>query len=396
MHKDYSIIAILLFPFLPFLSFLIACTDLRRRANGIVFILFYGLFGYCHTFDDIRADSYRKMLEFSYSSHIPLTDIVSAYTDGATMDIYQTWLFSQISIFTNNPNIMMMIVGLIGGFFSLLLIQRILKDYNKSFDLCVGLIILLVTLPISPVQMGGIRGFTALSIFSYSAIKFLIDKENKWLIPILCTPLIHFGYFVFVIATIIIRIIPIKYNVLFWPVIIVCIASLFLDTSSWAGITNRLNTHIENDAISYRTSHYVDSDTDANFNSSITNQILNIQYKIIACYVTVLLLHLRKNFNKLNLSQYTKQVYSILLFFLFIGFLFVTFSVVGQRYLYYGIIVLGMFLLNLYKENADTYIKYYIIIIPIIFIGNIAWTIYNSYCNTGIDIYVKTLPQLIL
>ena len=55
-----NLLAILLFPIFPFLSFLIACTNLKGRANGVVFVLFYALFGFCHTFRDIRSDAFRK------------------------------------------------------------------------------------------------------------------------------------------------------------------------------------------------------------------------------------------------------------------------------------------------------------------------------------------------
>lgn len=396
MRKDTSLIALILFPFLPFLSFLIACANLKGRVNGIVFVLFYGLFGYCHTFEDIRVDSYRKMLEFGSSTHTSFNDIMREYLDGDKMDIYQTWLFSQISVYTNNPNIMMMVVGLIGGFFCLQLLRRIQNDYGGPLNMFICILIILMSIPISPVQMGGIRWFTGLSLFAYSVLRFVIDKKNIWIIPILCTPLIHYGFFIFVVSVIIVRIFPFKHNLFYWPVIVVCTASLFLNTSSWSGATNNLDTFIENDAISYRANHYADSETDADFNESLTNRILSIQNKIVACYIVILLINLRYRWHTLNISNYSQRVYNYTLFFLLVGFTFITFSVVGQRYLYLALILLGHCLLNLYKENNNSFIKFYISIIPIVFIGYIAWTIYNSYISTGINIYIKTLPQLLL
>ena len=396
MHKDKSLLAIVLFPFLPFLAFLIACTDLRKRGNGVVFVLFYGLFGFCHTFEDVRADSYRKMLDFTNTSSSSLIEIIRDYIDGDKMDIYQSWLFSWVSKITDNPHVMMMFVGLIGGFFSLLLLRRIMNDYKDSFNIYVCCILIVISLPISPVQMGGIRGFTALAVFSYAALKFIVDQKNIWIIPILCTPLIHFGYFVMVGAAIIIRIIPIKHNLLFWPVILACIASLFLDTSSWSGITGDVDTYIDNDAISYRTNHYADSDTDAEFNKSLTNKILDIQNKVIACFIAILLIYLKRNWHRFKHTTYSTHIYNYMLFFLFIGFTLISFSVVGQRYLYFGTIMICMYLLILYNQNRESRVKRIITMLPIVFLGNIAWTIYNSYYNTGIDIYIKTLPQLLL
>ena len=396
MRKDYSLISILLFFIQPFLAFLIACTDLTKRANGITFVLFYGLFGYCHTFKDIRADGYRKMLEFMDTDKTSLIDILSQYMEGDIMDIYQSIIFNWIISFTNNPHIMMMIVGIIGGIFCLKLLKRILAEYSESFNIYICCLLILISLPISPVHMGGIRGFTALSVFAYSAIKLLIDKKRAWIIPIFFTPLIHFGYLLVVGYILIILILPYRHNLFFWPAIIACIASLFLDTQSWVTVAENATLYVDNDAITQRTNHYTDIDTGTEFNRSLTTKALNIQNKILAWYVVILLIYLRRNWEELNHSQYSYKIYNYALSFTFLGFGLLSFSVVGQRYLYLCWIMLGLFLLVLYNKNRNSTIRLLIAIIPLVFLGHILWVIYNSYVVTGTTLYYQSLPQLTL
>ena len=105
----------------PFLTFIASCTNLERRANQIVFVLFFALFGYCHTFEDTRADSYRKYIKFNNYTTQDVGSIIGDFTDGDTKDIFEELLFSVTKSLTDNPHILMMLVGLFGGFFRCLI-----------------------------------------------------------------------------------------------------------------------------------------------------------------------------------------------------------------------------------------------------------------------------------
>ena len=73
----------------PFLTFLYSCFDLRKRTAQIVFVLFFALFGYCHSFEDTRADSYRKAQSFTdYAAH-EYDDIYDNFKAGEQKDIYE-------------------------------------------------------------------------------------------------------------------------------------------------------------------------------------------------------------------------------------------------------------------------------------------------------------------
>lgn len=391
-----NLLALVIFPFAPFLSFLMACLNLREKANGVVFVLFYALFGFCHSFEDIRADSFRKAVNFKEHFSYSLSDILEQYSNGEIMDIYETTLFSYLRHFTDDPHIMMMVVGFIGGFFTLLLLKRIANDAKINYSVYITILIFLIIMRVSPVQMGGIRNFTALAIFAYSVIRFIIDRRNIWILGIIAAPLIHFGFIVYSIGAIIFRIFPINWNKMLWPTIVVCIASLFLDTSSWSNIMGWADQYIYNEAIGDRTDLYTDIDVNAEFDKSLTTKFLDIQNKISACFTIFLLLYLKKRRTIINAHSYSSNILNLTLFFIFIGYIFISLSVVGQRYLELGIILLYMSLISIYQIDRSKNIKLLIIATPFAYSIHIAWTIYNCYCNTGLGIYFLPLPALIL
>lgn len=388
--------AILIFPIAPFLSFLCACTNLKNKFNGAVFILFYGLFGFTHTFSDIRADSYRKAWLFSEFNNNSYQDIWSNYVDGNIMDIYEGFLFVFIKQWTNDPHIMMAIVGAIGSFFIYLVLRRIVADWNGARNACFYILLVFILCKYNPVGMGGIRYFTAFAVFSYSAILFLIDNNKKGIIGIILSPLIHFSFILYVIALLFIKYIGLPKKLLFWLVVVACVTSMFLDTSSWTNVISQVDIDSVNQSVASRTEHYATDETDAKFQSSLTTQIMKIQNTIISVYVLIFLFFIKKRWKSLNINLYCNNLYKFLLFFLLIGYVFSSFSVVGQRYLNFGHVLLYFFILNLYVHNRNKEVKLFIYSMPFLFSANFLWVIYNCYCNTDPLLYFAPLPILIL
>ena len=384
------------FFFFPFLAFISACRSLQNRWNGIVFVLFFGLFGYTHAFTDIRADSYRKFLYYNSFSISSFSEIWEQYTSGNIKDIFEGTLFVLLKSWTDDPHVMMMVVGLIGGLFYYLAVRRFISDnvYGNTYSLYILLIFVIIASNIA--IMGGIRNFVAFPIFTYSAIRFLVDKNNRWFWGLLICPLIHFSFIVYVAGAIFIKFVRIPKTALFWAVIVACTASVFLNTGTWSKVIGSATTYVSNESMSNRIEHYADEDTEEHFSASLTTQILRIQNRIGAFFVIVFLFYVKRNWKKLNIDKYTDRLYRLLLFWLFFGYLFISFSVVGQRYLPFGMIMLYFFMLNLYVRNKNSGIKSFIYSMPVVFIGNIAWFVYNCYCNTLLALYYAPLPVLLL
>lgn len=380
----------------PFLTFLYSCFDLRKRSAQIVFVLFFGLFGYCHTFEDTRADSSRKYESFTNYAAEDLEDIYNDFQAGERKDVYESILFSTIKSFSNDPHIMMMFVGLFGGFFYMLVVKRFLKDKHSSYTWPIAILLVFMVMESNIPLMGGVRNFSAFPLFMYSLIRVLIDNRKIWVIGLLLTPLFHFGYIVATMAALIIWVVKIPNGVLHYLAIIVCVASLFLDTSSYAGALDIFMGTMDNEAITDRINNYGEEDTDIHFNKSLTTQLVRVNNQIGACFVVALLIFIRRNKEQFLSTPYIQRIYKVLLFFIVVSYALISFSVVGQRFVYIAMVLLYLLLLNIYQNNRKSSINIFIYSMPLVFSIHIMWTLYNCYCNTGLGIYFLPLPALIL
>lgn len=393
MNKSAS--PLILFPLCPTISFLLSVSNLQNKLNRIVFVLYFGLFGFCHTFTDTRADSYRKYLYFrSYQPH-GIKEIFDNFFSGNTKDVYEPLLFNWIKSFSDDPKVMMMFVGLIGGFFYLRVMMRFMAD--KISRLTYPIIILLAFMFIESniCLMGGIRNFTAFPIFIYSVIRIFLDKKRSWFIGLLLTPLIHFGYILPVIAFIFIFLFRLPNKMLHYIAILACAASIFLSTSSYTKLLSSSLEYVDNNSMSYRMEHYGDNSTEEHFSQSLTTNLIRINNKISACFIIVLLFYIRKYKTQLIQTEYEMTLYKLLLFFIIIGFALISFSVVGQRYVYIGMVLLYLFLLNIYQNNSRL-VAWAIYVMPFLYSLHIAWFLYNCYCNVGVDILYQPVPLLFM
>lgn len=380
----------------PFLTFLYSCFDLNKRMGQIIFVLFFGLFGYCHTFSDIRADSYRKYESFAQFSTNDFDYIIESLATGESKDIFEPLLYCVVKSFSDNPHIMMMIVGLWGGFFYMLVLKRFLQDRKVQFTAPIVILLVFMVIESNIPLMGGIRNFCAFPLFIYSLIKVLIDNKKIWIIGLLLTPLIHFSYTIVVVAALFAWLIKLPNGVLHYVAITICFASLFLDTTSYGVLADNFIETLDNESAANRISQYNSEDTDLHFNSSMTTKLNRVNNKIGAVYIAILLMYLYRNRKRLKQTIYEQKIYNLLLFFVVISFSLISFSVVGQRYVYIAMVLIYFYLLNIYQRNPDTAISKFIYTMPIIYSIHIAWTVYNCYCNVGLDIIYQPLPFLIL
>ena len=389
MHLIFYIIS-------PFLTFLYSCFDLRKRTAQIVFVLFFGLFGYCHTFEDSRADSFRKYESFSNYAAEEYGDIYDNFRAGEEKDIYEDLLFSTLKLFTDNPHIMMMVVGLVAGIFYMLVTKRFLEDRVMEYTWPIAILIIMFIFNLNIPQLGGIRSFTAFPIFTYSLIRLIFDGRRAAIIGILIAPLIHFGYILAAIVAIVAWLLRIPSALMHYIAIFTCFVSIFLDTSSYAGALDFVLGSVGNEAIESRIANYGSAETDMAFNMSLTTRLIRLNNQISAIFLIALMVYLRRNWSQLHTSPYTSKLYNVLLLFIIVSYALISYSVVGQRFVYIAMVLLYMFMLNLYQENRNTTIKVFIYLIPAVFSLHIMWNIYNCYCNTGLDIYYQPLPILML
>lgn len=136
------------------------------------------------------------LMDMYNNSNVSISSILSNYLrdDGVTMDLYQPLMTFFISRFTDNGHILMAVFALVFGFFYSRNIWFILEKLPKKKF---GGLFILVTLYflICPItQINGVRMWTALHVFVYGMMPYLLRKDRSKLWWVLLTPLIHFSF----------------------------------------------------------------------------------------------------------------------------------------------------------------------------------------------------------
>ena len=114
--------------------------------------------------------------------------------DQGSMDLYQPLMTYFISRFTDNGHVLFAAFAFVFGFFYSRNIWYVLE---KLPDKKLGKLFILVTLYflISPItNVNGVRMWTALHVFVYALLPYLLERKRSKLWLILLTPLIHFSF----------------------------------------------------------------------------------------------------------------------------------------------------------------------------------------------------------
>lgn len=143
------------------------------------------------------ADGGRYVLRLMemHGSSISARDIFSQYlVDQHTMDLYQPLMTLLISHFTDNGHVLFAAFAIVFGYFYSRNIWYILEKLpNRKL----GGLFILVTLYflICPItQINGIRMWTALHVFVYAMMPYLLERDKSRIWWVIFCPLIHFSY----------------------------------------------------------------------------------------------------------------------------------------------------------------------------------------------------------
>ena len=194
MNKKLAKLALPLFIFWPFGSFLCALQNIKLKSSAIVIILFSMVFGYSFSFTDSSSDSYRLAYIFSVFDFSSFDSIIELYQAGDSTDVYRLIVYGIAKLFSNNPKVLYALCGLVFGIFMYLSLRLFVNEKRKKNDLYVTLLVLFF-FSLNPLSnLNGFRFWTAAWLFFYSIINFSFYNNKKWLIGIIITPLIHFSF----------------------------------------------------------------------------------------------------------------------------------------------------------------------------------------------------------
>ena len=160
------------------------------------------------------------------------------------MDLYQQLITYFVSRFTDNGHVLFAVFATVFGFFYSRNIWYILdKLPSKKLGILYVLFgLLFLICPIT--QINGVRMWTALHVFVYAMLPYLVEKKKSRLWLLFITPLIHFSYLYVSIFSIIYVLIPFRFkanNILFiYFAIITYIVTLFINSLSLDAVSSMM------------------------------------------------------------------------------------------------------------------------------------------------------------
>lgn len=214
----------------------------------------------------VGADGGRYVVRLMqmYNSDITLPKLLSGYlVDQHTMDLYQPLMLYLVSRFTDNGHVLFAAYAFVFGYFYSRNIWYVLE---KLPDKKMGKFFILITLyflvcPIT--QINGVRMWTALHVFVYAVMPYLLERDKSKLWLVLLAPLIHFSFLYVTIFALVYYLLPIRLKTRSMPFLTLAflffIVTLFINTlnlDATAGMLEELSP----EAYGQRIDGYVNED----------------------------------------------------------------------------------------------------------------------------------------
>ena len=185
------------------------------------------------------------LISMYHNPYITFWSVLSLYQiDMSYMDLYQQLITYFVSRFTDNGHVLFAVFATVFGFFYSRNIWYIL-DKLPSKKLGILYVLFGLFFLICPItQINGVRMWTALHVFVYAMLPYLVEKKKSRLWLLFITPLIHFSYLYVVIFSIIYILIPFRIkinNTLFiYFAIIIYIVTLFINSLSLDAVSSMM------------------------------------------------------------------------------------------------------------------------------------------------------------
>jgi hypothetical protein len=189
----------------PFIAFLFAITQLKRKHSFAVIFLFFVLFGFTFIAQNESADSYRYVGEFNRYTHINSNQFSNDIKDFFTFesnikDIYVLTSYYIVSRITDNYHILMALWAIVFSFFYLKAFRFFVDCPEFKKSLIVSLLTFLFLLSNNIFNINGVRFWTAAWVAVYVVFEVIINKNYKYVALSLILPLIHTSYLFFLLV----------------------------------------------------------------------------------------------------------------------------------------------------------------------------------------------------
>lgn len=138
---------------------------------------------------------YAMWLQEMYNSNITLSYIFSNFrVDSHIMDLYQPLLTYLVSRITDNGHVLFAVFAFVFGFFYSRNIWYVLDrlPQKRLGNLVILFALFFLICPIT--QINGVRMWTALHVFVYAIMPYLLERDKSKFWWVLITPFIHFSF----------------------------------------------------------------------------------------------------------------------------------------------------------------------------------------------------------
>ena len=405
MKRKETPATLLLFLIQPFLGFILAIKDLRRRTNAIVFVLFSSLWGYCMTFTFPPSDCYRIAAVFCHLKYRSFEHVLQRYDDGKLVDFYLATMNWLIHKFSNNAKVFFCGLAFVFGLCCLATLREVLLSRKYSNDQYLKCIVLLLFCTASFGHLAMPRFWTAAWLTAFVTIK-LMNNKSQWFPLVFVLPTIHFGFMPIAIAIgttfVFIRFFS-KYEHLLFNFVVFCfIISFALNSEILAHFIPAEWVTGEKATSKYRS--YVDSGLSSGHGVvkqrsayREANRFVTQSFQMImktAAMIVLLIIHNHKEW--VNKEKGLLNCYIFTLIAASACFFMGLLKGVGWRYTWFLWMPLYYLLYQIYDRNRIELLRKIILLMIPVNIYTISFMFYVSYRNIDPGIFFMPLYSLII
>jgi len=214
-------------------------------------------------YEGVGADSvrYAMALERMYNSSLTWDTLKDTFYGGgnAGTDIYQPIITFLVSRFTGNAHILFCVFAVVFGFFYSRNIWYVLSKCPQKFGFQLGVFFVSLAL-LTPIwQINGVRMWTALQVFMYGFLPYILDNDKSKIWWSYCAFLFHFSFLILIALLLIYQFTPHKRL----PYLILFILTFFVGELDAAIVREKLLglglTAFDAKIITYTADHVVES-----------------------------------------------------------------------------------------------------------------------------------------
>ena len=389
----------------PFGAWIYSLYDANKKSSYVIFFLFSLLLcwhmeptGYNNFYDDFLG----ILIRFQDTS-LNIQDItaqISAYFSmekHAPKELYENIMIWVTKEFTNNFHFYFLLCAIPVAYCQLKSLMRITQDtrFQPHTWLAIAIIVMFI-FPRDIITVQNPRFTTGFWICLLCSLNYFCSPKKKYvnLLPILFTPLIHSGMWLYIIIVMMFVVLPKNTRIL--EIAAICsLPFTFLDSEIITGID--LSTFLPENLYLWSLGHFDNTSNvltrDGRAGFWWIGATFNIATKCMYIYMLIMMI---RNKNYINNNQEAKNFYPFLLFLLIITNIVQAIPVLGERYYWF------VKIFTVFVWFKAFYPKHKKVILCLILVNS--WAFLSRYgyvlggalsTNTPIDIFYTPLPYLI-